>query len=935
MAALPPDAGLPAVPAAAPPDPSAEPTEPAVRTRRLALASVLAVPFIANLVAIVGIEQYQPQAKSSGIGLVHQVGILSGGQAFVDPNVGFNQYPFGHAVALAWLHGHVPWWDFNQGLGTPLAGSMQSGAFFPPTLLMALGTGSLWFHLCLELLAGWACYALLRELRCSPFAGAVGAIAFELNGSLAWLTNAPANPVPFLPVMLLGIEWCVKAAGAKRHGGWVMLAVGVWLTIVSGFPEVAALNVGLAVIWFVVRLVQYRGDALRIAGRAAVGGVVGVFVAAPELNAFVRNFRLDMVGVHTLDLANLSIPRTGLAMLVAPYVFGGLHDSQAAQVFGIWGRVGGYSGVTLLALGTSGLFGRRLRAMRVVLGAWAFVFLGYIYDVPVLHQFVDHLPGLAHIAVYRYVTSSVLFCLCVLAGLFIDDLRRAEPFAAFLRMLPGIAIVLVAFTVGFLSTTSGRQWSLKNLPKWYWGSISIFAVLVLVLIVAMLALLSPRRHQLVKVCLGAMLVVEAFGFFEVPILSFPRNVTYDTSVVSYLQDHVGTQRYYTIGPVSPDFGAFYGIHSLDLTDLPVPKNWTNFVHAHLNPCIAPWQFGNGAPMPNCATPAQEEIAYATYYEQSAVKYFVIGYKNKLEGLFQPNLHGGATTPDGAATTILRLRPPSFFPDARITGFDLEVVGSAPPGLATTACSAGSCVDATPDGPGSVGTHFALSRPLTLSGEVRITLGASNEFPIVIRTQPSVPFVPSSVTTDGTVLADRSSMLQFDYVASSVPRQVFASKYSRVYLLPHASPLATAPNCSVAAHSVTSFTTRCRTASTLTYRELSFPGWKATVAGSSAKITTASNGVYQEVALPAGTATVTFSYEPPGSLIAWIAMFLGIAAILFEGLRRSLDRDGGRTTWRWGAGTPTVAAGSPAPTTGGPAPDPGRLEPRAAPGVEQT
>ena len=153
----------------------------------------------------------------------------------------------------------------------PLAASVQSASFLPLTLLQALSQGSMWFHLSLEVVAGIATYALLRQLRCSPFAATMGAIAFQLNGSIAWVTNAPANPVPFLPLCLLGVEYVVNAAGAKRKGGWILLAVGVWLSVVAGFPEVAVINAGLVACWFLVRLIQRWPDRTgsSCAGRSA------------------------------------------------------------------------------------------------------------------------------------------------------------------------------------------------------------------------------------------------------------------------------------------------------------------------------------------------------------------------------------------------------------------------------------------------------------------------------------------------------------------------------------------------------------------------------------------------------------------------------------------------------------------------------------------
>ena len=52
----------------------------------------------------------------------------------IDPNVGFITQSLGHLAALDILHGHLPWWNYFEGLGQPLAGEMQSAALFPLTL---------------------------------------------------------------------------------------------------------------------------------------------------------------------------------------------------------------------------------------------------------------------------------------------------------------------------------------------------------------------------------------------------------------------------------------------------------------------------------------------------------------------------------------------------------------------------------------------------------------------------------------------------------------------------------------------------------------------------------------------------------------------------------------------------------------------------------
>jgi hypothetical protein len=849
------------------------------RSSRLGLFVVSVVPFLANLPALIGLVKYQPILNTSGLGSISRKGFIPG-QPFIDPNVGYNSQAVGHAAAMSWLHLHVPWWNLNDGLGMPLAASVQSASFLPLTLLQAVAGGSLLFHIALELIAGIATYALLRQLRCSPFAAALGGIAFSLNGAIAWVTNAPANPVPFLPVCLLGIEYVVGAAGAKRRGGWVLLALGVWLSIVAGFPEVAVINSGLVACWFVIRLVQRWPDRVGIVLRGAAGVVVGFALAAPLLNAFVRYLKVANVGIHTYPLATFTIPRAGLAQLVSPYLFGGILDTTDGTIYEVWTRTGGYAGATLLVLGIAAMWGRRELAIRVLLGGWALLFMGSNFNVPVLHQIVEHIPGLTHLAVYRYDMSSALLCLCLLAAFCLDDLRGLEAIKVLYRLVPGITVVLVFFAIGFFSAPTGRAWAHLHVPRWYWGSIALFVLTIGALVIAVVLALVERR-SLVRIVVGAVLVIEAFGYFEVPILAWPRSATVDTAPIAFLRANLGVQRYFSTGPAAPNYAAYYGVPSLGASDLPIPRNWGEYVHSQLSPCILPWQFGNGGPVAGCpVTPVLAAMKYVTAYEESGVKYLMVGHRTRLAIFLQPQFSGPAT-PNGGATITIRYGPPAYFHTGVLTSLAVDLPGGPPPGLETTVCSGTACVSATPTGVGIGGEQFSLAAPITLGSALSIRLAASAANPVHVVTLSAAPGIPSSVTADGVLLggvqAPRQARVTFTYAPDSIPRLVAQTPTAHIYLLPHYAPIANAPGCSVVAHSMTSFTAACTRASTLTYRELSFKGWTATVAGQPAPIATA-NGVFQQVALPKGTSQVSFAFRPPDALLAWVAFFLGVLAI---------------------------------------------------------
>jgi len=870
--------------------PDAAASEATSRPRRSAnwgLLAVVLAPILGNLPAILQLTKYQPESKSSGIAFITKLGFLPG-QSYIDPNVGYNSQAVGHAAALAWLHGHVPWWNLDAGLGLPIAASIQNASFFPLVLLQALTNGSLWYHVGLEIVAGVATYLLLRQLRCSPIAATAGGIAFGLCGSLAWLTNAPANPLPFLPMCLLGIEYAVSATAARRRGGWIVLALGVWLSIVAGFPEVTVIDGGVVACWFLLRLAERPRAWRGLLTRGALGGGVGVLLALPVLNAFARLIHHGQIGSHTKALADLVLPKASVAQFVAPYLFGGIFDNTDPTLTAAWSRTGGYAGVMLFVLAIGGLIGAmwhsRERLLRCLLAAWAILFVGASFGVTGPHQIVENVPGLLHIATFRYATGSALLCMCVLAAFCIDDVLGASPMRALAQLVPGMVAALAAFAVGFVATPSGRAWAHLHLPRWYWGSIAILGLGILaVLVCVSFAYFGNRR--LAHGVLAALLVGETLGFFIVPILAWPRAVHYDTAPVTFLRTHLGTQRFYTISPIAPNYATYYGIASLDASDLPVPRNWSNFVATRLDPCILPWQFGNGGQVPHCVPPLFEFIKHNATYEQSGVKYFLMGTRTTLDGFLQPQHKPGAPTPDGAATMQLTWQAPAYYPGGVLSAIDLKIFDAVPSPLLTTVCTDHACTSATPTKPGPGVVPFRLAAPLTLGPTLSVTLTATNASPIHVITIVRNFESPANVIADGTTL-NRQADATFVYEARSIPFLVDATPSANIYQLPHWSPIATAPGCDVAAHSMTSFTVNCPKSTVLTYRELADPGWKASVGGKSAPITTY-EGVYQRITVPKGTSAVHFSYAPPDSTIAWLAALLGVLAIIAGLLRRRL------------------------------------------------
>ena len=136
---------------------------------------------LANFMYTFGLASNDPISYTSGI--AQTVCRVTCGRPAIDPNIGFITQPLGHLSAMDLLHGHLPWWNYFEGLGQPLAGEMQAASLLPLTLLFGTPLGLLGFHLVLEFIAGLATYFLGRRLGMSTVAATGIGIVFAPSGT--------------------------------------------------------------------------------------------------------------------------------------------------------------------------------------------------------------------------------------------------------------------------------------------------------------------------------------------------------------------------------------------------------------------------------------------------------------------------------------------------------------------------------------------------------------------------------------------------------------------------------------------------------------------------------------------------------------------------------------------------------------------------------
>lgn len=608
------------------------------------LVVVLAVVAV-NLPYLLGVVHFDPALLYSGLGEGVHNWVLPGSPQ-IEPNLGITAQALGHRSALDLLSGRVPWWNPFEGVGAPLAGEMQAASLFPPVLLLAFTDGQLPFHMLLELVAGISTFALLRQLRVRPSVAAASGIGFALSGTFAWLRNAAENPVAFLPLALVGVELARSATEDGRRGGWALLGLAIALAALSGFPETAYLEGLFVVVWAVARLPALEGARrrLRYAAKVAGGGLAGIALAAPLLVAFVDYLRHAYIGGHDGAFAAVHLPTSASATLGFPWLFGPVFanassSSPAGETLrAIWGNVGGYLAPAVVVLALGGLLVTRgHKLLRALLGLWCLVFLGRTFGVPVLTRIANAIPGGHDVAIYRYVPPTWELAAVVLGGLFLEELAsgRVGLARAMGALVAGTAGLVAAGLAG--SSVSRAILHAPDERRFVVGSLAAAGIVLAACLVAFVVAGSTTKGKgPAATALAVLLGVEALAFFGTTTLSAPRNGRLDLAPVRYLRAHLGTQRFFTLGPLQPDYGSYFGLSELDVNDLPVPKAWVHFVLGRLDANAGPTAFnGEFEASPTGPSPVTELDQHLATYEALGVRYVLSPAGTRPLGSLQP------------------------------------------------------------------------------------------------------------------------------------------------------------------------------------------------------------------------------------------------------------------------------------------------------------
>lgn len=450
---------------------------------------------------------------------------------------GYYEAPINRLVGALWRRGEPPHWNPYQGMGAPLTTQYSARSLFPYQVLEDLAParwadlfllGRLW-------VAAMLTFGFLRRLTATVEGAFVGGVFYALSGSMVWFVNLEqmANVAMALPGFLWACEGLARDARPRdvAAGG-----AATAMVLLGGQPETALYVLALGAAWVPWR--AWRLRTLRPALTAGVGAaVLGGLLSSPLLLPFKA---FEAASFHLHDPSRMhDVPSTPWAFAISMLTPSWSERPVAAvttPITGVWDFLGGYTGVSLVAL------------LVIVLPRWRFrnraeaLFLAGAALTIVSNNF-GLWPGAAlrHVPLFNMVFSSRwagpvwCFAAACSAGLCVDalaapeatELAPIEPSNPALKHLPralqtALALSLVALygmcirrAPGLLSLieyTGAPEFPprLYMLPSRQLGMLVTLSALVATVLVARARKGGPET----ALALGAVAVAELW--FAVP-----------------------------------------------------------------------------------------------------------------------------------------------------------------------------------------------------------------------------------------------------------------------------------------------------------------------------------------------------------------------------------------------------------------------------------
>ena len=336
-------------------------------------------------------------------------------------------YPIKVISARIFRAGQIPWWNFYDDGGQPLAGNPNSLTFYPDNFLYLFLPPHVAFnlHFLLHLAIAWfAMRALCRQAGASPRGATFAATMYAISGLAisATVFYTLITAVALIPFALWAVERVMEDSGPPLSGQpraavlhMMILGMAFGLIGLVGEP-VTVLSVAIAAVIIAIGRIGMR-QAMVIA--AAL--VIAAAIVAPQLIAYGEIAReVERVrGFSAGTTLNASLfPRRVAEIAIGPIV-GFLTDPGHPE---FRGRLFSTVFLGIIVIPALAIAIRRRLALRYLAVAAAMLFLALGSSNPIVKAIVESMPA---IRIGRYpekFAMALIVALVVVVAIFFDRL---------------------------------------------------------------------------------------------------------------------------------------------------------------------------------------------------------------------------------------------------------------------------------------------------------------------------------------------------------------------------------------------------------------------------------------------------------------------------------------------------------------------------------
>ena len=490
--------------------------------------------------------------------------------------------PFNRFISRSVKQGDFPLWNSYAGLaGGPLLADGQTGPLEPLQFLFYFAPDRYWpFAMDLQLLirffiAGFGCYLFARRLNIN-FAGSIAAgLVFMLSSYFVTFANHPQiKTESLLPLVLYGYD---RLIDLKDRRGFLLCALLVGWAIIAAMPEATFFLLFLGTLWYFFRFLsklKIRNEKIftltkNYLFRYIGSTLTGLLISAAYLLPFIEFLSLAK-SVHSPGSTG-----GGLSLSLLPGLI--------FQVPGILHLQVGFFAIFSLVFSLINLKDTPKDRHIVFFCLYATVLMLTVFDFP-LTNWIRQLPILNQLVFWKYPIPSIVFCVAILVGNFID---RAEYFL--LSYSKTFVSLLIVFTFFIALPILGNP--SKSSSAYFGDNSSQYRAIGLIVGVSLtlflLAFLSNRHlsnKHFVQIGLLILIVLEPF-YWGTRINRPDRVDPYQTPpFIAYLiKRHEPFRLFGLDGTLYPNISTAYKLSDIRWLNALVPQRVYDFTVRFLTP----------------------------------------------------------------------------------------------------------------------------------------------------------------------------------------------------------------------------------------------------------------------------------------------------------------------------------------------------------------